>query len=740
MTASGRIGVLIPAVRDALDADLLKGIHTQAKKLGYDVLVFTNASNSLKEYPLTDYVKGEENIYALAEAAQLDGMLFAAGRFRNDELIERLLERLQKTNIPCIVLERRQEEMPCLFPPQREGMRQITAHLIEEHDCRTLYCLTGWRGNPDAEERLSGFIETLEAHGIHPQEEWLIYGDFWKESASHLAKQIAEGKLPCPDAVVCANDTMALALCEALQSHGIHVPDQIRVTGYDGSLAASMSEPMLTTVCGKDELLGQTAVARLHGMLHPDADPVGISAEISVKFGTSCGCTAETAASSHRFNKTEYMERDFLYNCTYREYYMTSNFIGQLSEAESLSDFSRIADSLAYLLPHWERLDICLCEDWLGDFEHPEVCRESGYPRNMRLLLSKKRDGNAPDGYKFLTSQLLPALRETHEPEFIVCTPLHCRNQVLGYCALSYKSAKKFLMEERYHNWCDAAANGLRSLKNKLYIDYMQEKMARYAVRDPISGMYNRKGLLQEFPAFYASCQQKAVFLLLVSWNHTIVSSAKHTPDDGMLMANVMQMACKPDELCARIGEKTFAILQHVPLNADVKAWTDKKVLQLVHLLKSIQGQTAVQMPELVTDSVPLAEETDFEAALDRSMQKLTETMRNAGTGKTDYSAQLVRIRLEMRLMPQFAWDAESIAAELLISKSYFQRLYRQQFSSTFTDDLITARLDKAKELLKTTNLRIQEIAEQCGYENQSHFMRQFKDRIGITAIQYRKQ
>ena len=47
---------------------------------------------------------------------------------------------------------------------------------------------------------------------------------------------------------------------------------------------------------------------------------------------------------------------------------------------------------------------------------------------------------------------------------------------------------------------------------------------------------------------------------------------------------------------------------------------------------------------------------------------------------------------------------------------------------------------DKAKELLKTTNLRIQEIAEQCGYENASHFMRQFKDKIGMTAVQFRKQ
>ena len=44
------------------------------------------------------------------------------------------------------------------------------------------------------------------------------------------------------------------------------------------------------------------------------------------------------------------------------------------------------------------------------------------------------------------------------------------------------------------------------------------------------------------------------------------------------------------------------------------------------------------------------------------------------------------------------------------------------------------------QQLLTNTDMRIQEIAEQCGYNNESHFMRQFKEKCGMTAIQYRKQ
>ena len=54
-------------------------------------------------------------------------------------------------------------------------------------------------------------------------------------------------------------------------------------------------------------------------------------------------------------------------------------------------------------------------------------------------------------------------------------------------------------------------------------------------------------------------------------------------------------------------------------------------------------------------------------------------------------------------------------------------------------DDVIEQRLAKAKQLLEFTDMRIQEIALQCGYRNESHFMRQFKLKVGITALQFRQ-
>ncbi len=742
MTAKGRIGVIIPMITETLNADMLGGVYDQAKKLGYDVLVFTNATNSMQGFPLTDYVKGEENIFSLAEIAELDGILFAAGCFFNPELIERIMNALEKQNTPCLVLEHMQERFPYIYPPQKEGMKQVVRHLIEEHGCKRLHCLTGIKGSFEAEERLEAFLEVMAEYGLPTDESTYTYGDFWKISAQEMAERIAKGEMERPECVVCAGDIMALSLCDALKKHGIRVPEDIRVTGYDGGINASLHEPVLSTVSGRYEYLGQAAVMKLHEMMGGSASDAEITAEIAFKPGTSCGCSAEKAAEVHQLNINEYMERDFLYNCTYREYYMTSNFIGQMSDSDSLTNFAEIVDSLAYLLPTWKRLDLCLCEDWLGSFKRFNEYRISGYSEKMLILLSKTRDSKSLEQYSFKTKDLLPALKKPHEPEYIVFMPVHSQNHIYGYAAFSYENGRSFVLEDRLHNWCDAVANGLRSLRQKLYVDYMKEKIERYSVRDPVSGLFNRKGLIRNYPEFAAAAKEKgkAIYMMLVSWNRIIVSSSENEPDDGTLMANVIQMSCKPEELCARISEKMFVILQPAGTESDVKTRTDKKILQLIHMLKSIQGQMSVQMPELITEAGIITEPDCFDSAITEYTDKLTVKLLSAKAGKTDYSAQLSQIHLEMRMLPGFDWNADDAAYELGISKSYFQKLYRAQFGISFMDDMITARLDKAKELLDTTNMRLQEIGEQCGYQNQSHFMRQFKAKVGMTALQYRNR
>ncbi|MBQ8780593.1 MAG: helix-turn-helix domain-containing protein [Oscillospiraceae bacterium] len=100
---------------------------------------------------------------------------------------------------------------------------------------------------------------------------------------------------------------------------------------------------------------------------------------------------------------------------------------------------------------------------------------------------------------------------------------------------------------------------------------------------------------------------------------------------------------------------------------------------------------------------------------------------------------RFTQLRTRIFTMPETVPDVEGMAAEVGMSRSGFQHLYKKMFGVSVMSDVITGRLDRAKRLLSSTNLTIREIAERCGYESEFNFMRQFKSRYGQTPTEYRK-
>lgn len=99
---------------------------------------------------------------------------------------------------------------------------------------------------------------------------------------------------------------------------------------------------------------------------------------------------------------------------------------------------------------------------------------------------------------------------------------------------------------------------------------------------------------------------------------------------------------------------------------------------------------------------------------------------------------ELSQIRTAIYNSPANNWSINALADELYISVSHFQHLYKEFFDTSCQKDIISARLRSAQYYLTTTDLSIKEIADICGYENDLHFMRQFKKFIGQTPTDYR--
>ena len=101
------------------------------------------------------------------------------------------------------------------------------------------------------------------------------------------------------------------------------------------------------------------------------------------------------------------------------------------------------------------------------------------------------------------------------------------------------------------------------------------------------------------------------------------------------------------------------------------------------------------------------------------------------------YSA-LTNLRADILSKPQVDWKINDIAQNLSISPSYLHRLYKLYFNKTIKEDVKNAKLEYAKNLLSSTDYTVSSISEQCGYQNDVHFMRLFKENVGMTPTEYR--
>ncbi|GKX68374.1 helix-turn-helix domain-containing protein [Inconstantimicrobium mannanitabidum] len=119
---------------------------------------------------------------------------------------------------------------------------------------------------------------------------------------------------------------------------------------------------------------------------------------------------------------------------------------------------------------------------------------------------------------------------------------------------------------------------------------------------------------------------------------------------------------------------------------------------------------------------------------------KLSEQIKDEGLGKqyNRHYYELLALRSKIYSTPQLKWSVAELSKQVNLSPSYFQEVYKQTFHVTCIADVITSKIEFAKYNLSKTNYAIKEIAELCGYENDVHFMRQFKKFVGMTASNYR--
>lgn len=174
------------------------------------------------------------------------------------------------------------------------GMRAVIRHLIEAHGYKQIAFLRGIRGQLEADLRFNAYKQELKAHNIRFDENLVVEGEFTPESGRAAIRTLLDERGIRVQAIASSNDRMAFGVMEALQQRGIHVPDDIALTGFDDvAESQSMGVPLTTVHQSFYEAGKLTFDALLKRMNGEHVEDVNIL-PVNLVVRWSCGCLPES--------------------------------------------------------------------------------------------------------------------------------------------------------------------------------------------------------------------------------------------------------------------------------------------------------------------------------------------------------------------------------------------------------------------------------------------------------------
>jgi len=196
------------------------------------------------KYKLAVEAIGNFKDFQSVNARNFDGIILMSQTPEDDLFIAHVL----KERIPLVVLNREipAQKVTTILTDDLAGAYAATSYLIEMGHRRIAMI----QGKPDfrtTQKRLKGFKEALKTHQIDLSEDYLIQGNFDIQSGYEAMQRLLLLK-DWPTAVFCSNDDMAIGAMKAIQEHGLLIPRDVSLVGYDDNGISGYLSPALTTV------------------------------------------------------------------------------------------------------------------------------------------------------------------------------------------------------------------------------------------------------------------------------------------------------------------------------------------------------------------------------------------------------------------------------------------------------------------------------------------------------------
>jgi len=284
------IGLVIDSLDNYFSAQACKGAAFACKAIDANLYIFPGhyIGKSDSRYEDKQFEYQHNSVFKLVNEKHIDILyvLFGIICSRADQKQqEDFLKSLP--NIPTVLLFTQYPGYTSVMYDNSTGLGQAIRHLIRKHECRKVAFVSGPMTNEDAKERLDIYKEVIELEGLAYEERHVTYGDFTEECSKNIDELLAND--PDIDAIVFANDLMAMGGYKRLKELGKIPGKDIMVTGFDNdAFSVSLNPPLTTVEASSADLTYKSILSAGRFISGQYAEKMSIRTYLVQR--SSCGC------------------------------------------------------------------------------------------------------------------------------------------------------------------------------------------------------------------------------------------------------------------------------------------------------------------------------------------------------------------------------------------------------------------------------------------------------------------
>ncbi len=578
-TDKKKIAIITTNMDVEYSVEILRGIQEEAKKCSCDISIF-NAFVSQDE--MIKHNIGQYNIYKLANLEVFDGVILFSNLIQGRQVYDSVIEQLKKANLPIVCIDAPVDGFYYVGVENYYSMKAVVEHFIEHHGFTRINYISGQSYNSDSQMRLDAYRDALTEHGIAVEEKRISYGTFSSWHGREAAMELLQSGRELPQAVVCANDAIAIGFIGVMQERGVRVPQDIAVSGFDNTFEARNSVPRLATVDRALVNVGREAVIKINSHLEGGRPKISEVFPAVPVFAESCGCYYEEHGEENSIREryllmAERIEHHLLQNAVMTE---------ELNDSKSFDDMLKRLKGYISVL-ECDRFYFCLDSELVkymrlaeknsGEADEDYRLRTEGYAPTMSAVLCYEY-GKYVEYDDFPTERMWPNPETEQEKQLnYVFSPVHFRDRCFGYVIV--EGSEFVLSSILYRNWLINLSNSLENIRKQANLQRTLKQLDRLYIQDPLTGLYNRSGFARYTAESFRVCARENinVMILFVDMDGLKKINDKYGHDKGdmaiVAVADALRAACLDTEVCARFGGDEYVVYAEDYKEEDAKGF-----------------------------------------------------------------------------------------------------------------------------------------------------------------------